>query len=50
MNFDHDRHTLEEWATRKGPDGIDAYWREKNVATIDGIPTGMAEVLQQAAE
>ncbi len=50
MNFDHDRHTLEEWATRKGPDGIDAYWRERNVATIDGIPTGMAEALQPAAE
>ena len=48
MNFDHDRDTLKDWARRKGPDGIDAYWRERNVQTIDGIPTGMAEVLEHA--
>jgi hypothetical protein len=48
MNFDHDRDTLKDWARRKGQDGIDAYWRERNVATIDGIPTGMREVLEAA--
>ena len=48
MNFDHDRTMLTEWATRKGPDGIDAYWRERNTVSIDGIPTGMREVLEPA--
>jgi hypothetical protein len=48
MNFDHDRDMLTDWARRKGQDGIDAYWRERNVATIDGIPTGMREVLEAA--
>lgn len=50
MQYDHERETLKDWARRKGPDGIDAYWRERNIATIDGIPTGMAEVLPPAAE
>jgi hypothetical protein len=50
MPFDHDRDTLKDWARRKGQDGIDTYWRERNVVTIDGIPTGMAEVLETAAQ
>ncbi len=48
MTFDHDRETLKDWARRKGPDGIDSYWREKNVTSIDGIPTGMADTLNAA--
>ncbi|MEO0829213.1 MAG: pyridoxamine 5'-phosphate oxidase family protein [Pseudomonadota bacterium] len=24
-----------------GPDGVEAYWRKKNVETIDGFPTGL---------
>ena len=24
-----------------GPDGVEAYWRRKNVETIDGFPTGL---------
>lgn len=48
MTFDHERTMLTEWATRKGPDGIDAYWRERNAVSIDGIPTGMREVLEPA--
>lgn len=45
MNFDHDRDMLTDWATRKGPDGIETYWRERNARTIDGMPTGMVEAL-----
>ena len=26
-----------------GPDGVDAYWRKKNVETIDGFQTGLFE-------
>ncbi len=39
--FKADRPTLQNWASRKGPEGIEDYWREKNVRSIDGIPTGM---------
>jgi hypothetical protein len=42
--FDHvgDRATLNDWATRKGEDGLAAYRAEKNAASIDGLPTGWA--------
>ncbi len=36
-----DRSTLIEWAERKGPDGVAAYQAEKNVRSIDGLPTGL---------
>jgi hypothetical protein len=32
------RDTLDTWAQRKGPDGIAAYWGEKNQTSIDGLP------------
>ena len=32
---------MDRWAEAKGPDGITAYWKEKNVTSIDGLPTGM---------
>jgi hypothetical protein len=33
-----DRSQLTEWAERKGPDGIEEYWVEKNTTSIDGLP------------
>jgi hypothetical protein len=48
--FNDDRQTLKNWASRKGEAGIREYWREKNVASIDGLPTGMLEVLDEAAD
>ena len=45
-----ERSTLKNWASRKGRDGIKEYWREKNVTSIDGLPTGMREVLGEAVE
>ncbi|PSL21879.1 pyridoxamine 5'-phosphate oxidase family protein [Shimia abyssi] len=33
------RDTLEKWAEDRGPDGVTAYWKEKNQSTIDGFPT-----------
>lgn len=35
------RPTLDEWAERKGPDGIARYWADKNAESLDGLP-GMA--------
>lgn len=38
-----DRPTLTRWAEAKGEAGLDAYWREKNTRSIDGLPTGLFE-------
>ena len=46
--FREDRPLLSNCAARKGEDGIRAYWAEKNTASIDGLPTGMREVLDTA--
>ena len=29
--------------TAKGEDGIEAYWREKNLESMDGLPTGLLD-------
>jgi hypothetical protein len=50
LDYKSERLTLKNWASRKGKDGIREYWREKNAASIDGLPTGMLEVLGEAAD
>lgn len=35
--YQGDRPQLAKWARRKGPDGIDAYKRQKNATSIDGL-------------
>lgn len=42
--FQHEgeRPTLDDWATRKGEEGLLAYRAEKNARSIDGLPTGLA--------
>jgi len=37
--FVEDRKQLIEWAEKKGGDGINAYWHDKNQTSIDGLPT-----------
>lgn len=34
-----DRETLVEWAEKKGEDGIQQYWHDRNQVSIDGLPT-----------
>jgi hypothetical protein len=43
--FDYvgERPTLQRWAEAKGEAGLEQYWREKNVTSIDGLPTGLFE-------
>ena len=36
-----ERDTMDRWAESKGEDGIAAYWREKNLESMDGLPTGL---------
>lgn len=38
MDYRADRTTLGDWARRKGPEGIEAYWVDMNAASIDGLP------------
>ena len=40
--FDYrgERPSLDNWARAKGEEGLEAYRREKNVVSIDGLPTG----------
>ncbi len=49
IDYKEERPTLKNWAERKGKDGIREYWREKNTASIDGLPTGMLEALEEPA-
>jgi hypothetical protein len=37
MAFEQHRPTMDQWSARKGPDGIRAYWGEKNVSSIDDL-------------
>ena len=43
--FDYagERETLRRWAEHKGEAGLAEYWQLKNVRSIDGLPTGLAE-------
>ena len=38
MRFASHRPTLEEWANRRGRQGVVAYWDEKNRTSIDDLP------------
>ncbi|MHB1188229.1 pyridoxamine 5'-phosphate oxidase family protein [Thiobacillus sp.] len=41
--YQGERDTLARWAEKKGTVGLLDYWREKNQASIDGLPTGLLE-------
>jgi len=39
MSYEGERETLQRWAEQKGEDGLEAYRRNKNEKSIDGLPT-----------
>lgn len=39
--YEGERPSLPRWAESKGEDGLAAYRREKNMFSIDGMPTGL---------
>jgi len=41
FSYEGERPSLDNWANAKGPDGIEEYWREKNVVSMDGLPSGL---------
>ncbi|HTL89576.1 MAG TPA: pyridoxamine 5'-phosphate oxidase family protein [Leptolyngbya sp.] len=38
-----DRDTIVTWAERKGKDGLEQYWQDKNQISIDGLPTHLLD-------
>jgi hypothetical protein len=38
-----ERPSMDNWARSKGEEGLEAYRRETNVVSIDGLPTGLLE-------
>lgn len=43
MDYQGERDTMDRWAEAKGPDGIVAYRQDKNLVSMDGLPTGFVE-------
>ena len=41
FDFREDRAVLDDWAAKKGVEGIDAYIADKNATSMDGLPTGL---------
>ncbi|WP_289283012.1 pyridoxamine 5'-phosphate oxidase family protein [Methylophaga sp. UBA5088] len=41
--YQGEREQLNNWAEKKGVEGIEDYWREKNAKTIDGIVTDIED-------
>jgi hypothetical protein len=39
FSYEGDRELMHSWAARKGEDGIQTYWEEKNRLSLDGQPT-----------
>ena len=42
-DFAGERLLLNDWAEKKGREGIQQYWVDKNQKSIDNIPTNIVE-------
>ena len=43
-DYVEDRQSLVKWAENKGEEGLEAYHAEKNVKSLDGLPTALSTV------
>ena len=50
MDLVGQRDTALRWAEAKGAAGLDAYRRDKNVTSIDGLPTALGQQIAQTAD
>ncbi|MEO0468354.1 MAG: pyridoxamine 5'-phosphate oxidase family protein [Bacteroidota bacterium] len=41
MDFQEERTRLQDWAVKKGEEGVQEYWQKKNRQSIDGFETGI---------
>lgn len=40
--YEGERDQAYKWAANKGPEGLEAYKKEKNLSSLDGLPTALA--------
>ncbi len=50
FEYVEERNQLRDWAVKQGDEGLENYWRKKNLASIDGIATGIVEKNLSPAE
>ena len=43
FDYQGEREQLNDWAKDKGEEGIEAYWKDRNQTSIDGLPTNILE-------
>ena len=43
FDYQEEREELNEWADKKSPEQIHAYWEQKNTVSLDGKPTQIFE-------
>lgn len=41
FDYVEERELLNNWAVKKGEEGLKEYWQEKNQMSIDGKPTNI---------
>ena len=41
FEYKGERTAIEKWHDNRGPDGIQSYCEEKNLSSMDGLPTGL---------
>jgi len=41
-SYEGERDHAQKWAAKKGPEGLEAYKKEKNQQSIDGLPTHLS--------
>lgn len=41
MTFEGNRSILQDWSKKKGVNGIEEYWEDRNKESIDGLDTGI---------
>lgn len=49
-DFNEQRDILEHWAERRGEQGIQEYWEQRNQESIDGKPTHILAGPKSAAK
>ncbi|PJN55336.1 hypothetical protein PAEVO_20570 [Paenibacillus sp. GM2FR] len=43
MTYEKERDTLQRWAEHKGEEGLHGYWQEKNLSSLDRLPTSLGK-------
>lgn len=43
MTYEEDRTVLTHWAEKRGAEGIETYWSDRNQVSLDGHPTGITD-------